>query len=936
MSEREGVIKGVLEYSTDLFDTPEMQRFVQHFQTLLASIVKMPEVAITKLPILTEQEKQLLLQAANSTLSAPKQADCVHSLFAAQVNRTPDAIAIVSPGSDWLQLSYRELDRRADRLALSLRQLGVEPDTLVGICVERSPATIAAILGILKAGGGYLPLDLSYPQSRLEAMVAEAKPQIIVTSTDSSDTLSTVLPALDIPVLCLESNGKISTQPVSQSIATDALPQETRDVCSDDLAYVIYTSGSTGRPKGVMVEHRALVNFTTAAIEEYKISAGDRVLQFASISFDAAVEEIFPTLCSGATLVLRTEEMISSASHFMQQCRDWRITVLDLPTAYWHLLSAALAAQPCPIPTALRLVIIGGEAALPDRLADWQRWLRNSATDRQSLPVIANTYGPTEATVVTTCQHIYTPPLDRSDSSLSMSNPDANLQTNSAYSTTLRSLPIGRSLPNSQIYLLDDCLQPVPTGIAGQIYVGGHSLARGYLNRESLTQESFIPNPFVEDPTARLYPTGDLAYYLPDGSLQFLGRRDNQVKIRGFRIEPSEIEAALGQHPAVKQCTVVAQTHRSSNSQLVAYVVTRQSVSADLDRSELHRFLQQRMPAYMVPTAFVQLSTLPLTPSNKVDRKALPSPEDTDLCRFQSYVPARNPQEQQLVEIWAEVLDVDRVGIYDNFFEIGGHSLLAVQTIARCQDIYGDRLPLGLLFEFPTIAELVQQLNQSKSQPSSSITSNRSKTTTAIASSSEDAPSLVLLQSGLDTEPPLFLIHDADGDISLYGHLAAWLNRHATNIGKASRNIYGIKPHSVAGKPILYNRMEAIAADYCQQIQSVWPRGPYLIGGLCVGGRLAFETASQLEAQGKVVALVTLLDAAPTGGPIIANYRTKHIRAIARSQSISAAISTYKTQKAGPLKTANTLIQIWRDEFNYNKRDILPTLMLRIQRGLPQ
>ncbi|WP_337885874.1 amino acid adenylation domain-containing protein, partial [Fischerella thermalis] len=522
-------LMGALEYNTDLFGADTINRMIGHWQTLLAGIVSHPDEKISQLPLLTKFEENQLLVDWNQTTTDYAKDQCIHQLFEAQVERTPNAVAVVFADQ---QLTYRELNEKANQLAHYLQKLGVQPEVPVGICVERSLEMAIAILAILKAGGAYVPIDPNYPQERVAYILANSQALVLLTQ----EKLIKELPEHQACVVCLDTDWQ-------------AISQESQSNCfsntgCENLAYVIYTSGSTGRPKGVLITHKSLVNFTEVAIGEYKLTEGDRVLQFASISFDAAAEEIYPCLTCGGTLVLRTDEMLSDGQTFLQKCQDLKLTVLDLPTAYWQQLMSDIATAHLRLPDSLRLVIIGGEQAQGKQVEIW----RNCVGDRQEL---INTYGPTEATVVTTTYKLPLAPTD---------NPSLKI-------------PIGRPIPNAQTYVLDKYLQPVPVGVVGELYISGVGIARGYLNRPDLTADKFIPHPFSNQPGARLYKTGDLVRYRQDGNIEFLGRIDNQVKVRGFRIELGEIESVLSQHPAVREVVVLAREEKAGNKRLVAYIV---------------------------------------------------------------------------------------------------------------------------------------------------------------------------------------------------------------------------------------------------------------------------------------------------------------------------------------------------------------------------
>jgi amino acid adenylation domain-containing protein len=659
-------ISGWFEYNTDLFDETTLVRMVGHFQTLLEGIVANPEQKLSDLPVLTPAERQTLLVKWNNTQADYPKDLCIHQLFETQVKLTPEAIAVVFEDK---QLNYWELNCRANQLANYLRSLGVKPEVFVGLYIDRSLEMVVGLLAILKAGGAYVPLDPAYPKERLAHMLSDSQVSVLLTQ----EQLLPRLPEQQAHVVCLDTDwGRIGQETQENPLC---------NVSPENLAYVIYTSGSTGKPKGVMIQHQSLVSFTQTTTVKYGISGSDRVLQFASISFDAAAEEIYPCLTSGGTLVLRTDEMLSDLQTFLQKCRDWKLTVLDLPTAYWHQVTSELAMTDLVLPESLRLVIIGGERALPERVQLWQKVVGTH-------PQLVNTYGPTEATVVATMYKLPTSTLE---------------------DTALSEVPIGRTLSHVQAYVLDKYLKPVPIGVPGELHIGGISLARGYLNRPDLTAEKFIPNPFHDQPGTRLYKTGDLVRYLPDGNIEYLGRIDNQVKIRGFRIELGEIEAVLGQHPAIRETLVVVREDVPGDKRLVAYVIPKQEPALTI--SELRHFLKEQLPNYMIPSAFVMLETIPLTPNGKVDYLALPAPEMAQLELEETFVAPRTPVEKQLASIWADVLKLEQVGVYNSFFDLGGHSLLGMQVMSRLCQAFGVELPVRSLFEAPTVAELAKQID---------------------------------------------------------------------------------------------------------------------------------------------------------------------------------------------------------------------------------
>ena len=658
------------EYNSDLFDDSTIARMAKNFQTLVTGIVANPQQPISQLPLLTEIEQhQLLVEWNNTTKDYPLD-KCIHQLFEQQVERNPDALAVVYEGE---HLTYRELNTKANQLAHYLQKLGVSPEVLVGICVERSPLMLIALWGILKAGGAYVPLDPTYPSDRLAYMLNDSQAQILLTQRQLVDSL----PNTGLQVICLDTDWEL--------IGTHSEKNPQTEVKVKNLAYIIYTSGSTGKPKGVMIEHRSLVNFTQSARDEYGINDRDRVLQAASISFDSAGEEIYPCLISGATLVLRTTEMLSSVSTFLQKCREWNLTVLILVTAYWHQLTSELATTNQTLPLSVRLFATGGENLLPEKLKLWHSCMeeRSRLHNLKEPPLLMNGYGATEATIFTT---LY------------------NLSQLVIEDTRPQQL-IGRAIGNAQTYILNNELQLVPIGVPGELHIGGVGLARGYLNRPDLTAAKFITHPFNK--LERLYKTGDLARYLPDGNIEFLGRIDNQVKVRGFRIELGEIETVLITHPQVSEAVVIDSDDIPESKRLVAYVVTRAKSEI---KNQLRSFLKQKLPDYMVPSAFVILDALPLTPNGKIDRRGLPKPDTARNELEKDIVAPRTESEEILAKIWCEVLHLEQIGIHDNFFELGGDSILSIQIIFKAK-LAGLQLSAKQIFQHQTIAELAEVTN---------------------------------------------------------------------------------------------------------------------------------------------------------------------------------------------------------------------------------
>jgi amino acid adenylation domain-containing protein len=659
--ETESGIAGVIEYSTDLFDAATISRMVGHFINLLSAITANPQQPISQLPLLSPSERDWLLgEGREGERERGKEGEnyfCIHQLFEKQVERTPNAIAVVFGEQ---HLTYQELDRQANHLAHHLQQLGVEPEVLAGICVDRSLEMVIGILGILKAGGAYVPLDPAYPSERLAFMLADSQVPVLLTQSH----LVATLPKHNAQVVCLDSKWEILTP-----------NSEFRIPNSQTLAYIIYTSGSTGKPKGVEVTHANVVRLLEATQSWFDFNSEDAWTLFHSYAFDFSVWEIWGALLYGGRLVIVPYWVSRSPATFYDLLCQQQVTVLNqTPSAFRQLIQLEASGTRSPNLN-LRLVIFGGEALEIQSLKPWFE------SHGDEFPQLVNMYGITETTV-----HVTYRPLTMADLN----------QTGSL---------IGCPIPDLQVYVLDRYLQPVPIGVPGEMYVGGAGLARGYLNRPDLDAEKFISSPFRSE---RLYKTGDLARYLPNGDLEYLGRIDSQVKIRGFRIELGEIEAALSQHPQVQQAVVIVKEDRPGEKYLAAYVVPNSTPTAD-STNRLREYLKARLPEYTIPAAFVFLEAFPLTPSGKIDRRALPAPQNTRSSSSALVLP-RTPTEEVIAGIWTQVLGLQQVSVEDNFFDLGGHSLLATQLISRLRTAFDVDLPLPDLFEFPTIATLAPRV----------------------------------------------------------------------------------------------------------------------------------------------------------------------------------------------------------------------------------
>ena len=672
MHEEAGGLRGSLQYSTDLFDEVTIDRMLIHFEVLLGGIVGDPEQRISEVPIVTQTEKHQLLVEWNDTKREFPKDKCIHELFEEQVEKSPDSVAIVFETE---QLTYRELNLRANQVAHYLHKLGVGEDTLVGLYVERSLEMVVGLLGILKARGAYVPLDPAYPRERLAFILKDTQAPVLLTQErlievsrlkiEDGDPRSSIVNSR-IRVVCLDTDW--------QDVADESQENPSKAATAENLAYVIYTSGSTGGPKGVLIEHRQILNYVKGIQDRYSLEPGASYSMLQPLSVDSSQTVIFPALISGGSLHVISEGKASDPQALGEYFHRSPVDLLKIAPSHLHALQTSPQFEQI-LPR--RWLIIGGETSR----REWVEKLQTMACCS-----IFNHYGPTEATVGVLTYQVQ----------IDQENHDSP------------TVPIGSPLPNTRAYLLDRHLQPVVIGVSGELYIGGSSLARGYLNRAQLTAEKFIPDPFSDEPGARLYKTGDLARYLPDGNIEFLGRTDDQVKIRGFRIETGEIEAALADHPSVGQSMVLVREDEPNDKRLVAYVVSKQEPLPTT--TELRSFLRKKLPEYMVPSAFILLNTLPRTPHGKLDRNALPAPDQSRPLLEESYVALRTPVEELLAQIWADLLKVEKVGLHDNFFDLGGHSLLATQLISRVRDTFRLEFALRSLFEAPTVARLAKHI----------------------------------------------------------------------------------------------------------------------------------------------------------------------------------------------------------------------------------
>ncbi len=659
---RSSALKLSVIYDSQILDSQFVSGMLRHFNNLLQSIMANADQRLCDLTILTRPEYDQVINEWNKTSSEYPHL-CIHELFEAQVERTPDTVAIISEGE---QLSYEELNSRANQLAHYLMAAGVTQEVLVGIMMNRSVDMIISLLAVLKAGAAYVPLDPSYPSERLAFMLEDSLAPIVLTQQSLLDRL----PTSWLQVISLDTD--------SQKIAKQDRANPRISILRSGLAYLIYTSGSTGNPKGVMINHEALVNRALCMKDRYELVPSHCMLQFVPLSFDAAAEEIFPTLTSGARLALHSSPTTMPITELLDICQDFGANALHMTAGFWHQIADELSSLNSAVPRWLELVIAGGERLSKQRVITWAESTRHPLKFFQA-------YGPTEATITSS---IYELNLD----------PAALEQ--------LSTIPIGRPMTNTEIYILNRYLQPAPVGVNGELFISGHGLARGYLNQPDLTADRFIPNPFSSSPGSRMYRSGDIARLLPDSNLLFLGRADHQVKIRGFRIELAEVEAAIRLHHLVSDCVVVSSSSSgtdSTSNRLVAYVVS--DIPAHLLSSSLREWLKLKLPDFMLPSLFISIPGLPLTSNGKLDRKALPPADSSGSASQPGFQAARTPVEQQLVSIWSDVLGVASPGINDNFFDLGGDSILAVQVISRARAA-GLHLSTSLLFQNQTIASL--------------------------------------------------------------------------------------------------------------------------------------------------------------------------------------------------------------------------------------
>jgi amino acid adenylation domain-containing protein len=807
-------IVGALEYATALYERSTLERYREYFLRLVEAMAADDSQVVACVALLPEGERDQVLYGWNETKAEFPSGKCVHELFEEQVRRSPQATAVAWEEEE---LSYGELNARANRLAHYLRELGVKPDERVAICVERGFEMIVGLLAVLKAGGGYVPLDSGSARERLKYMLEDSGARLVLTSRSLSPMIREVA-GPEVLLMEAEEWHRYSSEDPPVSIE----PAQ--------LAYVIYTSGSTGRPKGVGVEHRQLVNYVRAIGERLQIEAGMRLGLVSTYAADLGYTMIFPALCYGGCLDVVDAGRVLDASkleeHFSRHPADYLKIV---PSHLWALLNSSEGSGLLP----RRWLILGGEASSWDLI---QRVKQRGAGCQ-----VLNHYGPTETTV-----GVLTYDTTQNDGGPQVGG----------------MVPIGRPLRNGKVYVLDSELNPVGVGVSGEIYIGGAGVARGYLKRAELTAEKFLANPYSVEAGGRMYRTGDLGRFLENGNIEFLGRKDHQVKIRGFRVELGEIEAALVEHPKIRQAVVLVREDEPGDKRLVAYVVADQEAEegdsgnkkAGLRISELREHMLGKLPEYMVPSAHVELEKLPLTHNGKIDRKALPQP-DRDIPE-EEYVGPQDATQETLCRLWQDVLRRDRVGIHDNFFKIGGHSLLAVQLTSRVRSAFAIEMPLSVLFATPTVARMAKHIaaaNGHEGPRSSQV--------------------LVSIQSQ-GSRVPFFCVHAVGGQVISYAELSQEMG--------LEQPFYGLQSPPANFSPESDISIEQMATLYNREIRSVQPVGPYLLSGWSMGGLVAWEMAQQLMKEGETMGLLALMDTTPPSGYLEADDRADEISMLAR------------------------------------------------------
>lgn len=801
LREQDNGLGMVFDYNAEMFDASTIERMLGHFKTLLEGIVANPDRPIAELPLLTPPEQNQLLLEWNGNQADYPQNSCIYQWFEAQVKRTPNNIAVSFENQ---QLTYLELNQRANQLAHYLQILGVKSGVVVGLNVEPSLEMIVGLLGILKAGGTYVSIVPTSGQDSLAFILEDAQISLVLTQSSLVEKLS----EHQAQVISLDSDW--------EAIALHATGNLASYTTDQTLACVMYVSGCNGKPNGIAITHRNLITHSLAISDTWELTESDRLLLIPSMSCDTFIESLFPTWITGATAIILSPEL-QSTTQFFPFIAQQKITLVNIPTSFWYELVKEPSVSLQTLPASLRLVMVGGEKVSRNA---YLTWIEKVGKQVHWL----NAYGSLETTLTAT---VY--------------DPEAATEA----SNTRSEIPIGKAIANTQVYILDRRSQPLPIGVTGEIYISSIGVAQGYFNRPELTSEKFIPNPFSSESRSYLYRSGDLGRYLSDGNIEWIGRRDNQVKIRGLRIYLTEIETILGQYPGVQNTVVIAREDVPGDKHLVAYIVPKQEET--FAREQLLSFLQQKLPKHLLPT-FVILDSLPLNANGQVDRKALLTLNPTNTKIEKIFATAANPLQLQLTEIWENVLGIHPIGITDNFFDLGGHSLLAVRLFSHIEKIADKNLPLSILLQAPTIEQLANIVEREIC-----LKPGVMATPTADVKSEASIPwsSLVAIQPN-GSKPPFFCVHGLGGEVLRYRELALHLG--------SDQPFYGLQPQGLDGKQLPYTRVEDMAAHYIQQIQTIQPHEPYLIGGYSSGGIIAYEMARQLVMQGKKVALLVLFD----------------------------------------------------------------------------
>ncbi|SDX08775.1 amino acid adenylation domain-containing protein [Marininema mesophilum] len=802
-TEVEHTLQGYLDYNSDLFSEETIIRMMRHYQILLEHALENVDHPIATLPLLGEEERKQVLVDWNKTDGKASHDLFMHQIIEEQAESNPDNVALEFKNK---HLTYLDLNRRANQLAHFLQNRGVGPDTLIGISMEPSLEIIVALLGILKAGGAYVPIDPSYPQSRIEYMLNDSKVSIVLTDSNHVDSLPTT------QAEC------ISLDKEWDKVSQESSEKPVCEVTGENLAYVIYTSGSTGNPKGVMVKHKGLMNYVSWATDTLRVKDGHGSILHSTLSFDLTITSLFPSLMAGKRLlILEKEQGIEGLKQALLQNKGF--SLIKITPAHLQLLSKTI--KPDEMNGLANVFVIGGAALSYEYIAPWLKYAPDT--------LIINHYGPTE-TVCGCC-------------------------TFEVVSERIEgNIPIGKPIANTQLYVLDEHLEPSPLNVPGELYIGGQGVARGYLNRPDLTEERFIANPFSDDSSLRLYKTGDRVRRLPDGNLEFIGRMDDQIEIRGFRIEQGEIEANLCRHPLIEAAAVITLDDSSNEKSLAVYYVP--SEGQEVNTKELRKHLNDFLPEYMIPSLYVPLKSLPLTLNGKIDRKKLASLELPSTSTNSTYVGPRDQYELEVVRIWEEVLERQNISIHDNFFEVGGHSLKVLDIMIAIQKQYQVTIPIHIFLGTPTIVHICNYLRNGHDETKPSC--------------------LVQLNKEVGTKRPLFLIHPGGGSVLPYYKFVKALG--------FEQQVYGLQSVGFESDEQPLNTISQMADRYVSEIRQAFPQGPYRIAGWSLGGYIALEITRRFESIGEQIEFLGLIDV--VAPDIVVNHNPPIIRVFDRMAEI--------------------------------------------------